>query len=98
MRKIFIHILFFTFIFLSQANAMNLYKYPSKNIDGSFCTDLLNQFNSPNFPYERDSPFVTYVDLEVEDINKINGKNMEFESFFSLWIRWEDPRIIDALK
>tara|TARA_Y100000590_G_C15591392_1_gene966227 strand:- start:94 stop:1275 length:1182 start_codon:yes stop_codon:yes gene_type:complete len=98
MRKIFIYILFFTFVFLNQANAMNLYKYPSKNIDGSFCTDLLNQFNSPNFPYERDSPFLTYVDLEVEDINRIDGKNMEFESFFSLWIRWKDPRIIDSLK
>ena len=98
MRKFFIYILFFSFIYLNQAGAISAFKYPDKNVSGSFCNNLLEQLNSPNFPYERDSPFITYVHLEVEDINKIDGKNMVFESFFSLWIHWIDPRIIEALK
>ena len=98
MKKIFSYILFFTFIYLNQANAITNYKFPEKPIDGNFCQNLLDQFNFSHFPYDSEEPFKTNINLLIEDISEIDGKNLEFSAFFSLYIDWIDPRIAAALK
>jgi len=98
MRKIFIYILFFCFVYFNQANAISSFKFPDKAITGDFCLNLLNEFNSPNFPYESEEPFFTNIDLLVEDISAIDGKKLEFGAFFTLWIDWIDPRVSESLK
>ena len=50
------------------------------------------------FPYELKKPFIVSVELKLEDISKIDGKNLDFESFFTLWMDWTDPRVVEVLK
>ena len=67
MKKIFSYILFFTFIYLNQANAITNYKFPEKPIDGNFCQNLLDQLNFSHFPYDSEEPFKTNINLLIEE-------------------------------
>ena len=98
MKKFFAYILFFSFVYFSQANAITNYKFPEKPIDADFCQNLLDNFNFSHFPYDSEEPFKTNINLLIEDISEIDGKNLEFSAFFSLHIDWIDPRIGEALK
>ena len=54
--------------------------------------------NEPNFPYSREDPIIVKADLLIEDIHSINGKDLDFESSFSLWAHWKDERVANTLK
>ena len=97
-KKIFICFLFIFFICSSPTSAINTFKYPDKELKKGFCSNLLNELNFPNFPYHQEDPFEVFIELEVEDVNEIDGKNLDFESFFTLWTFWIDPRLVEVLK
>ena len=54
--------------------------------------------NEPNFPYSREDPIIVKADLLIEDIHSINGKDLDFESSFTLWAHWKDERVANTLK
>ena len=99
MKKILLYLyLFFIFIYCGQLNAINTFKYSNNEISQEFCQSLLDEINFPTFPYELKEPFKVFVELQIEDISKIDGKNLDFESFITLWMDWKDPRVIEVLK
>ena len=85
-------------LFSGNANAINTFKYSDNEIGQEFCQNLLYEIDFPAFPYELKEPFKVLVELQVEDVSKIDGKNLDFESFFTLWMDWKDPRMIELLK
>ena len=98
MKKFLTYIFFLIFIFFNQANALTNFKYPEKPIDANLCQNLLDQLNSSHFPYGLEEPFKTNINLLIEDVSEIDGKNLEFSAFFNLYIDWLDPRVGDVLK
>ena len=54
--------------------------------------------NYPNPLYESEEPTPVKIDLLIEKIFEIEGKKMEFEAFFSLWLDWNEPRLAATLK
>ena len=99
MKKISLYLyLFFIFIYCGQLNAINTFKYSDNEISQEFCQNLLDEINFPTFPYELKEPFKVFVELQIEDISKIDGKNLDFESFYTLWMDWKDPRVVEVLK
>ena len=99
MKKILLYLyLFFIFIYCGQLNAINTFKYSDNEISQEFCQNLLDEINFPTVPYELKEPFKVFVELQIEDISKIDGKNMDFESFYTLWMDWKDPRVVEVLK
>ena len=78
--------------------AINQFKYEILPNAGEFCTDLLQNLNFPGFPKKKDLPIVLNTELLVEDITKVDGKNLDFNSFYSLWVYWKDPRVVGVLK
>jgi len=95
--SLFLIIIFNLFINISTSHSQNFYKYPKTNVSGEKCEQLLNKMNMPNPNYEKNSPTVVSVDFLVERIFEINGKDMEFETFFSLWYDWNEIRLKDIL-
>ena len=93
--SLFLIIIFNLFINISTSHSQNFYKYPKTNVSGEKCEQLLNKMNMPNPNYEKNSPTVVSVDFLVERIFEINGKDMEFETFFSLWYDWNEIRLKD---
>ena len=91
-------LIFLSFFLNASASALNIYKYPEKNLSEGFCSNLLEKLNNPVFPYSRGEPIIVNVDLEIEDVHKISGKNLDFETSYSLWTHWKDDRVIEALK
>ena len=96
--KLFFKIILFLIIFQSNSHSLNFYKYPQKNLGGDFCNKLYENLNEPNFPYSREDPIIVKADLLVEDIHSINGKDLDFESSFTLWAHWKDERVANTLK
>ena len=96
MKKILLII--FLFFFHFNAFAINEYQYPKKNLSYNFCSNLLNNLNDPTFLYSKQEPIIVKVDLEIEDIHKISGKNLDFHTSYSFWAHWKDPKIIKELK
>ncbi len=99
-NKLLIYIFFvfcFTNIF-SFSHSMNIYKYPDFNISREECDNILESMNYPNPDYTSEEPVTVYVDLLVEKIFEINGKDMEFEAFYSMWHDWTDKRLAESLK
>ena len=72
---------------------MNIYKYPDFNISREECDNILESMNYPNPDYTSEEPVTVYVDLLVEKIFEINGKEMEFEAFYSMWHDWKEKRL-----
>ena len=96
--KLFFKIILLLIIFQSNSHSLNFYKYPEKNLGGDFCNKLYEKLNEPNFPYSREDPIIVKADLLVEDIHSINGKDLDFESSFTLWAHWKDERVANTLK
>jgi len=86
-------------LFLSSSSyAINDFKYLDDEITGETCKTLYNNLEFPGFPKNQKQPFILNTELIVEDINKVDGKNMDFDSLFTLYVYWKDPRIADVLK
>ena len=96
--KKFLLIIFFTIFCSSSSLAINQFKYEILPNSGEFCTDLLQNLNFPGFPKKKDLPIVLNTELLVEDITKVDGKNLDFNSFYTLWVYWKDPRVVGVLK
>ena len=89
----------FLFLFIqTHSYGVNVYKYPKKNLDKGICKTIYQQLNHPNFPYSNEEPIIVKADLLIEDVHKISGKNLDFETSFSLWTHWKDERVADVLK
>ena len=101
MKNKFLTYIFFVFCFtniFSFSHSMNIYKYPDFNISREECDNILESMNYPNPDYISEEPVTVYVDLLVEKIFEINGKDMEFEAFYSMWHDWTDKRLAESLK
>ena len=96
--NLFLKIILFLIIFQSNSYSLNFYKYPKTNLGGDFCNKLYENLNEPNFPYSREDPIIVKADLLIEDIHSINGKDLDFESSFTLWAHWKDERVANTLK
>ena len=96
--KIIFKILILLIIFQCKSYALNFYKYPEKSLEDGFCNKLYKNLNNPNFPYSREDPIIVKADLLIEDIHSINGKDLDFESSFTLWAHWKDERVVEKLK
>lgn len=86
------------FIFSTNTFAINKFKYKIQDNSGEFCNNLLTKLNFPGFPKKESLPLILNTEFLVEDITKVDGKNLDFNSFYTLWVYWKDPRIIDTLK
>ena len=92
-------IFFILSLFLnSTASAINFYKYPEKDLSENLCSNILEKLNSPSFPYSKSKPITVKVDLEIEDVHKISGKNLDFETSYAMWLHWKDDNLIKVLK
>ena len=92
-------IFFILSLFLnSTASAINFYKYPEKDLSENLCSNILEKLNSPSFPYSKNEPITVKVDLEIEDVHKISGKNLDFETSYAMWLHWKDDNLIKVLK
>ena len=94
---IFLMSIIFLFFF-NNSSAQNFYKYPKKNITKEDCDNILNDMNYPSPDYELEQAVPVKIDLLIEKIFGIEGKKMEFEAFFSLWLDWNEPRLAKTLK
>lgn len=93
---IFLVIIFFNLNI--PASAINIYKYPEKDLSENFCLNILEKLNNPTFPYSKKEPYIVKVDLKIEDIHKISGKDLDFETSYSMWLYWKDDNLIKVLK
>ena len=84
-KKPLLYILLFFFVYCNHANAIDRFKFPKKKLPDNFCENLLDDLNFYSFPYGAD-PFIANVNLLIEDIHHIDGKNLDFETSFTLWI------------
>ncbi len=99
LKKTFVYILFLIIFYSTNADAIRKFKFPDEKLPPNFCENLLNEFKFSSFPYGEDQePFITNIDLLIEDIHHIDGKNLDFEASFSLWIYWKDPRLTKMFK
>lgn len=89
---------FIFLFFFNNSSAQNLYKYPKKNITKEDCDNILNDMNYPSPEYESERATPVKIDLLIEKIFGVEGKKMEFEAFFSLWLDWNEPRLAETLK
>ena len=96
MKKILI--LLISLFFSANAFAINEFKYLEKEVPGQFCRDILNEFDFPGFPENQQEPFKLMTELVVEDIDRVDGKRLEFDSLYTLYVYWIDPRVADVLK
>ena len=99
LKKTFVYILFLIIFYSTNADAIRKFKFPDEKLPPNFCENLLNEFKFSSFPYGEDQePFITNIDLLIEDIHHINGKDLDFDASFSLWIDWKDPRLTELFK
>ena len=91
-------LVFFVFFSLNISNAQNVYKYPDYNVDKKDCDQILSAMDYPNPDYSNEEPVEVYVDLLIEKIFDVSGKDMEFEAFFSMWLDWNEHRLAKSLK
>ena len=72
--------------FSLNAFAINEFKYLEKEVPGQFCRDILNEFDFPGFPENQQEPFKLMTELIVEDIDRVDGKRLEFDSLYTLYV------------
>ena len=97
LKRTLLYILLLFFVYCNHANAIDRFKFPKEKLGYGFCDNLLDDLKFSSFPYGEE-PFITYIDLLIEDIHHIDGKNLDFEASFSLWIYWKDPRLTKMFK
>ena len=96
--KLIIRGILFFFLTATQVNAINYYKYPDQNLEKNLCNTIYDKLNNPNFPYSSEEPIIVKADLLIEDVHEISGKDLDFESSFTLWAHWKDNRVANVLK
>ena len=96
--KFIIKIILLFFVISTHVNAINFYKYPEESLDKNLCTNIYDKLNNPNFPYSSEEPIIVNADLLIEDVHSISGKDLDFESSYTLWAHWKDSRVADVLK
>ena len=96
--KLIIRGILFFFLTATQVNAINYYKYPDQNLKKNLCNEIFDKLNNPNFPYSSEEPIIVKADLLIEDVHEISGKDLDFESSFTLWAHWKDNRVANVLK
>ena len=96
--KFIIKIILLFFVISTHVNAINFYKYPEQNLDKNLCNNIYDKLNNPNFPYSSEEPMIVNADLLIEDVHSISGKDLDFESSYTLWAHWKDSRVADVLK
>ena len=96
-KRALLYILLLFFVYCNHTNALERFKFPKEELPHNFCNNLLDDLNFYSFPYG-ENPFITNIDLLIEDIHHIDGKNLDFEASFSLWIDWKDPRLTEMFK
>ena len=96
MKKILI--LLIAYFFSTSVFAINEFKYLEKENPGQFCRDILQELDFPGFPKNQKEPFKLITELIVEDIDRVDGKRLEFDSLYTLYVYWKDPRVADVLK
>ena len=96
--KLIIRGILFFFLIATQVNAINFYKYPEQNLEKNLCNTIYDKLNNPNFPYSSEEPIIVKADLLIEDVHEISGKDLDFESSFTLWAHWKDSRVANVLK
>jgi len=96
-KRALLYILLLFFVYCNHTNALERFKYPKEELPHNFCNNLLDDLKFYTFPYG-ENPFITNIDLLIEDIHHIDGKNLDFEASFSLWIDWKDPRLTEMFK
>jgi len=96
--KFIIKIILLFFVISTHVNAINFYKYPEQNLDKNLCNNIYDKLNHPNFPYSSEEPIIVNADLLIEDVHSISGKDLDFESSYTLWAHWKDSRVADVLK
>ena len=93
-----IRIIVLLMLFSSNSLAINEFKYLDKEVTGEFCKKLFQRLDFPGFPTGQKEPFKLNTELIIEDINKVDGKNLDFDALFTLYVYWKDPRIVSLLK
>ena len=96
--KLIIRGVLFFFLIATQVNAINFYKYPEQDLEKNLCNTIYDKLNNPNFPYSSEEPIIVKADLLIEDVHEISGKDLDFESSFTLWAHWKDSRVANVLK
>ena len=96
MKKILI--LLIAYFFSTNVFAINEFKYLEKENPGQFCRDILQELDFPGFPKNQKEPFKLITELIVEDIDRVDGKRLEFDALYTLYVYWKDPRVADVLK
>ena len=96
MKKILI--LLIAYFFSTNVFAINEFKYLEKENPGQFCRDILQELDFPGFPKNQKEPFKLITELIVEDIDRVDGKRLEFDSLYTLYVYWKDPRVAEVLK
>ena len=96
--KFIIKIILLFFVISTHVNAINFYKYPEESLDKNLCNNIYDKLNNPNFPYSSEEPITVNADLLIEDVHSISGKDLDFESSYTLWAHWKDSRVADVLK
>jgi len=96
--KFIIKIILLFIVISTHVNAINFYKYPEESLDKNLCNNIYDKLNNPNFPYSSEEPITVNADLLIEDVHSISGKDLDFESSYTLWAHWKDSRVADVLK
>ena len=97
--KKFISLFLIPFLYFTNAYGINSFKYLDEPVSGEFCSTLLDDLkSSPNLNFKETGPIIVNTELLIEDINKIDGKTLDFESSFTLWNFWIDQKVVQLLK
>ena len=97
--KKFISLFLISFLYFTNAYSINSFKYLDEPVSGEFCSTLLDDLkSSPNLNLRETGPIIVNTELLIEDINKIDGKILDFESSFTLWNFWIDQKVVQLLK
>ena len=95
--KILFTSLFLISFFISSSLAINLYKYPQKDLPENFCQNLYENLNFPHPNYQSEDPINVKVDIHVDRIFEIKADQNTFNAQVSLWLTWKDPRLKKVL-
>ena len=86
----FIKVILLVIVFLKPAHAINDFKYLDKEVTGEFCKKLFQRLDFPGFPSGQKKPFKLNTELIIEDINKVDGKNLDFDALFTCLLYTSD--------
>ena len=71
----------YSIFFSTSVFAINEFKYLEKENPGQFCRDILQELDFSRFSKNQKEPFKLITELIVEDIDRVDGKRLEFDSY-----------------